>query len=200
MGLMKKAARRATPRSIRKAKRVVKHPIGTAVGAATPRSIRKVKRTAFNAAHPVNTAENALLNAATPRRRGRSRSRSTSRDDTKISGAGWFAFVVWLVIEVIGWALGASGWWILLAFAGGLLAYRLGRSAEAAPQPEGPRQQVAPTGDEPQLAFPQRVTESWLQREVPGMSEASVASLLDLLVSRGWDEDEIEQRVRVLRA
>lgn len=197
MGLMRKAARRATPRSVRKVNRVVKHPVGTAIGAATPRSVRKVKRTAFNVTHPVNTAENALLNAATPR--SRSRRRSTRTEDTQISGAGWFAFVVWLVIEVVGRALGAGGWWILLAFAGGLLAYRFGRPVEATSQPEHAPQQLAPTGDQPQVDFPQRVTASWLEREVPGMSSTSFQRLLDVLASRGWKADEIEQRVLPLR-
>jgi hypothetical protein len=77
MGLMKKAARRATPRSVRKAKSVIKHPVGTAARAATPRSVRKAKRTAFNVTHPLNTAENALLNAGSPPRRSR-RSKPTS--------------------------------------------------------------------------------------------------------------------------
>jgi hypothetical protein len=76
MGLMKKAVRRATPRSVRRAKRVVFHPARTAVHAATPRSIRQVKRTAFNIAHPINTAENAFLDSVTGRRSSRSRSSS----------------------------------------------------------------------------------------------------------------------------
>jgi hypothetical protein len=75
MGLMKKAVRRATPRSVRKAKRVAFHPARTAVHAATPRSVRKVKRTTFNVTHPVNTAENALLDSLT----GGSRRSSSSR-------------------------------------------------------------------------------------------------------------------------
>lgn len=71
MGLMKKAVRRATPKPVRKAKAVVMHPARTAVRAATPRSLRQAKRTAFNWTHPINTAENALLDAATKKRSGR---------------------------------------------------------------------------------------------------------------------------------
>jgi hypothetical protein len=40
--------------------------------------VRKAKRTAFNVAHPINTAENALLNAATPSRRSGRISRASS--------------------------------------------------------------------------------------------------------------------------
>jgi len=161
--------------------------------------VRQARRKAFNATHPINTAENALLNAATPRRRGRGRSRSAQAEDTRISGAGWFAFIAWLVIEVIGWAVGAGGWWILLAFAGGFLAYRFGRHVGATQLPARASQQLAPTGDKPRVAFPQRVTASWLDREVPDMSEASFEHLLVVLGSRGWTDGEIEQRVRALR-
>ncbi len=44
MGLMRKAVRRATPRPVRKAKRMVTHPVRTGIRAATPRSIRTVQR------------------------------------------------------------------------------------------------------------------------------------------------------------
>jgi hypothetical protein len=67
MGLFRKAVRRATPRPVRKVKRVVRHPVRTGVRAATPKPIRDAERAAFKLAHPVNTAENAFLDAVTPR-------------------------------------------------------------------------------------------------------------------------------------
>lgn len=81
MGLLRKAVRRATPRPVRKAKRVVRHPARTAVRAATPRPIRNAQRTVFNVAHPVNAAENALINrvAAGSRAPSRRRSAGSSR-------------------------------------------------------------------------------------------------------------------------
>jgi len=69
MGLMRKVVRRATPRPVRQVKRVVRHPARTAIRAATPRPIRNVQRTAFKVAHPVNAAENALLNSLTGSKR-----------------------------------------------------------------------------------------------------------------------------------
>jgi hypothetical protein len=89
MGLMKKAVRRATPRSVRKAKRVAFHPARTAVHAATPRSIRKVKRTAFNVTHPVNTAENALLDSLTGGSRRSSRRGGGSYSTTSSSSGAY---------------------------------------------------------------------------------------------------------------
>ena len=65
MGLLRKAVRRATPRPVRQVKRVVRHPVRTGIRAATPRSIRSAQRSVFNATHPVNTLENALLNSLT---------------------------------------------------------------------------------------------------------------------------------------
>jgi hypothetical protein len=91
MGLMKKAVRRATPRSVRKAKRVAFHPARRAVHAATPRSIRKVKRTAFNVTHPVNTAENALLDSLTGGSRRSSRSRGGGGYSTTSSYSGGYS-------------------------------------------------------------------------------------------------------------
>jgi hypothetical protein len=61
MGLLRKAMRKATPKPVRQAKRGVRHPVRTGVRAATPRPIRNVQRSAFNAAHPVNAAENRFL-------------------------------------------------------------------------------------------------------------------------------------------
>src|SRR3954447_1527575 len=71
MGLMRKAVGKAPPRPVRQVKRVVRHPARTAIRAATPRPIRNVQRSVFNVAHPINTAENALINSltGTPRRR-----------------------------------------------------------------------------------------------------------------------------------
>lgn len=69
MGLFRKAVRRATPRPVRKVKRAVRHPVRTGVRAATPQAIRDAERAAFKVAHPVNAAENALLDAVTPRPR-----------------------------------------------------------------------------------------------------------------------------------
>ncbi len=89
MGLMRKAVRRATPRPVRKAKRVVFHPARTAVHAATPRSVRKVKRTAFNVTHPVNTAENALLDSLTGGSRRSSRGRGSGHSTTSSYSDGY---------------------------------------------------------------------------------------------------------------
>lgn len=79
MGLLRKAVRRATPRPVRQVKRVVTHPVRTSVRAVTPRPIRNVQRSVFNATHPVNTLENALLNSltGTPRRHRASRGRAS---------------------------------------------------------------------------------------------------------------------------
>jgi hypothetical protein len=71
MGLLRKAARRATPRSVRKAA----HPIRTARRAATPRVIKRARRAAFVVANPFEAIEgaleDALLDALQPRRRRR---------------------------------------------------------------------------------------------------------------------------------
>jgi hypothetical protein len=198
MGLMKKVVRRATPRPVRKATRVVKHPVGTAIGAATPRSIRKVKRTAFNVAHPVNTAENTLLNAATPKRGRRSK-----RKGDELSGAAnaaIFAFIfVALIAGLIGGDRGAKVGGIV-AFSVAVVVYLLLKIGGAAGRTPAPSATTAPESHAGDVAFPKRVTTAWLQREVPTMSEASYERLVDLLVSRGWDENEIEQRVRARRA
>ncbi len=67
MGLMRKMARRSvrrvTPRPVRQVNRVVRHPVRTSVHAVTPRPIRQAQRSVFNVTHPVNTAENALLDS-----------------------------------------------------------------------------------------------------------------------------------------
>jgi hypothetical protein len=89
MGLMKKAVRRATPKPVRKAKRIVRHPARTAVRAATPRSIRQVKRTAFNATHPINPAENALLKSLTGASRRSSSSGGSSNSGRSHYSAGY---------------------------------------------------------------------------------------------------------------
>jgi hypothetical protein len=63
-------------------------------------------------------------------------------------------------------------------------------------EPEG---QADGAGSETRAEFPRRVTTAWLEREVPSMSPASFQRLLDLLASRGWEDDEIAERVLPLR-
>jgi hypothetical protein len=198
---MKKAVRRATPKPVRKAKAVVKHPVGTAARAATPRSVRKAKRTAFNATHPVNTAENALLNAGTPKRGRRSK-----RKGDNLSGAANAAIYVFIFVALVVGVIGGDG----AAKVGGIVAFSLAvavylllkigeapRRAQAAtpllPAPTSPGMGSA------DVAFPKRVTTAWLQREVPSMSEESYRRLVALLRRRGWGEQEVEQRVQRLR-
>ena len=47
---------------------------------------------------------------------------------------------------------------------------------------------------------PKRVTTAWLNREVPTMSPSSFQLLLDMLVKRGWTDEEIQERVLPLRS
>jgi hypothetical protein len=89
LGLVKKAVRRATPRPVRKAQRVVRHPARSIVRAATPRAVREVQRTAFNVTHPVNTAENALLGAVPSRSSERRRARPVASSPKRTSSASW---------------------------------------------------------------------------------------------------------------
>jgi hypothetical protein len=90
MGLMRKAVRRATPRPVRKVKRVVTHPVRTTVRAATPRPIRQAQRQVFNATHPINTLENAFLDSltASPRSRRRTSGRSSSGTVARSTATG----------------------------------------------------------------------------------------------------------------
>jgi hypothetical protein len=90
MGLMRKAVRRATPRPVRKVKRVVTHPVRTTVRAATPRPIRQAQRQVFNATHPINTLENAFLDSLTgsPRSRKRATVRSSSGTVARSTATG----------------------------------------------------------------------------------------------------------------
>jgi hypothetical protein len=82
VGLMRKMARRSvrrvTPRPVRQVNRVVRHPVRTSVRAVTPRPIRQAQRSVFNVTHPVNTAENALLNSLSGSRGRATRSASPS--------------------------------------------------------------------------------------------------------------------------
>jgi hypothetical protein len=87
MGLMRKAVRRATPRPVRKVKRVVTHPVRTGVRAVTPRPIRNAERAVFNATHPINAAENALLNGLT----NRPRARAGTRRQASSAGGGYYS-------------------------------------------------------------------------------------------------------------
>jgi hypothetical protein len=197
MGMMKKAARRATPRSVRKAKAVVKHPVGTAARAATPRSVRSAKRTVFNATHPVNTAENALLRAATPKRK-----RRPKRKGTDLSSATNAAIVVFVVVALIAGLVGGdAGAEVggIVAFVLAAVVYLLLKLGEASGQTRVSSARTA-SGGFGDIAFPKRVTTAWLRREVPTMSEASYERLIVLLASRGWEASEIDQRVRSLRA
>lgn len=285
MGLMKKAARRATPRPVRKAKSVVKHPVGTAARAVTPRSLRKAKRTGFNVTHPLNTAENALLNAATPKRTRRratpagssSRtaavaSRSTTNVETQQASAfdrarcttdpsrgGAFRVArptddeVYVVLVAAGrrarevadfirrdrfsfgpWNLKSAekmrrraarkrvaappvfllankapaelGRLMIAAYAelGATVqlwvdAAEPGGTTQAESHSAQPQADVSCGGQETRAVFPQRVTTAWMKREVPGMSPPSFDFLLDMLVERGWTDEEIKERVLPLR-
>jgi hypothetical protein len=254
MGLMKKAVRRATPRPVRKAKAVVKHPVGTAINAATPRSVRKAKRRAFKIAHPINTAENAMLNAATPSRSLRrsqrpaqaetAMPRSEPRTDPGRRSAAGKSFrqasgkderVVVVIVsagerrgllaarmrqrQVFGeWTLPPSSesrWrirrglrkapYFLLADAPVELGQRIitaygevGARVELW-VPEGETHGGVPDQEHGAEGFPARITQAWLDREVPDMSPSSFARLLDLLAERGWGSEEIEERVISLR-
>src|SRR5271167_1602538 len=60
MGLLKKAARRAVPRAVRKPYKAVRHP----VRALEPRPVKQLKRGfVYPAAHPLGAARNAAENA-----------------------------------------------------------------------------------------------------------------------------------------
>jgi hypothetical protein len=201
MGLVKKAVRRAPPKPVRKAKAVVKHPVGTAARAATPRSVRKAKRTAFNATHPVNTAENALLNAVTPKHRRRSK-----RKGDNLSGAANVAIYVFIFVALVVGVIGGDGAakvGSIVAFSLAVVVYLLLKIGEAPARAQAATPPLpAPTSPgirSADVAFPKRVTTAWLQREVPSMSEESYRRLVALLRSRGWGEHEVEQRVQRLR-
>jgi Skp family chaperone for outer membrane proteins len=83
MGMLRKAVRRATPSPVRQIERAVTHPVRTSVRAVTPRPIRNLQRSAFNVAHPMNTAENAVLNSVVPW------SRRTSGSSSESPNAGY---------------------------------------------------------------------------------------------------------------
>jgi hypothetical protein len=59
MGLL----RLLVPRPVRRARRVARHPVRTAVRAATPRPVKQVRRTAFRLTHPIEAAEGMLVGA-----------------------------------------------------------------------------------------------------------------------------------------
>jgi hypothetical protein len=86
MGLLRKAARRATPRSVRKAT----HPIRTAKRAATPKVVKRARRAAFVVTNPFEAIEgafeDALLDALQPRRRPRKsgRTKATSASHAEV--------------------------------------------------------------------------------------------------------------------
>jgi hypothetical protein len=67
--VVRKSARKATPRPIRRAV----YPVHTTMKAATSRPVQRATRTAHKATHPIATAENRLIDAALdagrPRRR-----------------------------------------------------------------------------------------------------------------------------------
>ncbi len=255
MGLMKKAVRRATPRSVRRVNAVVKHPVGTAVNAATPRSVRKAKRTAFNIAHPVNTAENVTLNAVTPkgsRHRSMNRLRprsstfqSQSRGDSGVETVGGTHFrrasgkderVLVVIVsagdrrdvlatrmrqtQIFGeWELPAASQshrqirrglrrspYFLLADAPAELGQRIatayagiGARVELWVPVEADTHEAVRDDGVNAESIPARITQAWLDREVPNMSPGSFERLLDLLATRGWGSEEIEHRVMPLR-
>lgn len=194
MGLMKKAVRRATPRSVRKAKRVVRHPARTAVRAATPRPVRNAKRQVFNATHPLNTAENKLLNAAMPRK---SRRRTTPTKSSSLSGSAWAAIITFSAVAIIGHGSKTA------AIVGVILAavvYIMGKLGGTTAAPQSAAVQAARQGVMTDIVLPKRITQSWIDREVPGMSEQALRAMIATLVSRGWGDEEIATRVLTRRA
>ncbi|HWX87568.1 MAG TPA: hypothetical protein VNX67_05290 [Solirubrobacteraceae bacterium] len=180
--------------------------MGSAVGAATPRSVRKVKRTAFNATHPVNTAENALLNAATPKR-----GRRPNRKGDGLSGAANAAIFVFIFVAlIVGLVAGDGGAKVGAIVAGSVAVcvYVLWKIGEVAGRTQAPSARATPNDPATEtyasypdtvIVVPLRVTQAWLQHEVPSMSVASFELLLEALHSRGWRRDEIEQRILPLR-
>jgi hypothetical protein len=77
--------RRLTPRPVRRARRIVRHPMRTAVRAATPRPVKQVRRAAFRVAHPIEAAEGILIGTLI-RPKGH-RSRGASRRPRSASSA-----------------------------------------------------------------------------------------------------------------
>lgn len=75
--LARKAVRRATPRSVRRAM----HPVRTAKRAVTPKAVRKVSRAVYTMTNPLGAAENKLIGAALGS--GHKRRRSTTQRRTR---------------------------------------------------------------------------------------------------------------------
>lgn len=195
MGLMKKAVRRATPRPVRKAKAVVRHPVGTATRAATPRSVRNAKRTVFNATHPINTAENKIVRAAVPRKPPRSRASGNSGN---LSGSAWAAIITFAIVATIGRGSQASA---IIGVILALIVYVIGKWPASTPSPAPAATVTVETSSVARVGpiFPQRITQSWIDREVPNLSEEAMAVLVRTLHERGWRDDEIAERVQTRR-
>src|SRR6185437_13107243 len=60
VGLLK---RLLVPRPVRRATRVVRHPVSSSISAVTPRPIRQARRAIYNVANPVEWAESAVENS-----------------------------------------------------------------------------------------------------------------------------------------
>jgi hypothetical protein len=71
--VVRKSARKATPRPVRQAL----HPARTVKNAVTPEPVRQFGRAAYTVTHPVGAAENRVIGAALNggRRRGKRRAR-----------------------------------------------------------------------------------------------------------------------------
>lgn len=120
---VRKSARRATPRPVRKAT----HPARTARNAVTPRPVKQVSRAGYTAHHPVGAAENEVIGAALypPRRRKRGR----------VSCLAYGLVVGLIVFFVNGWlAVGV----IVLAIVILIIASRYGSRRAIPPRPAPP--------------------------------------------------------------
>jgi hypothetical protein len=194
MGMMKKAVRRATPRPVRKAKAVVRHPVGTATRAATPRSVRNAKRTAFNAIHPINTAENRIVRAAMSRKAPPQRRSRASGGN--LSGSAWAAIITFSAVAVIGHGSKTAG---IVGLILAVIVYAACKIGVAGGAAQPPAVGEPTSTSEPMVVLPQRITQSWIDREVPGLSDRGMEVLIATLHSRGWQDDEIAARVLTRR-
>lgn len=87
MGILKKAARRSVPRSVRKPYRAVRHPIRTAV----PSPMKSLSRGGYNVTNPANAlgnaAEDAMLGlVSAPHSRGAGHSQGSARPGSPSAG------------------------------------------------------------------------------------------------------------------
>ena len=85
--VVRKAVRKATPRSVRRAI----HPVRTLKYAATPRAVRQISRAAYTVTNPLGAAENKLIGAALgggSHRRGSGGRGSSPRRGVSVAPAG----------------------------------------------------------------------------------------------------------------